>query len=262
MGVLLPAPIHEDEEASLGVSAPTSSTTVAICLGDALAIAVARKLHTAPGKGPADVFRSFHPGGAIGAAAAGGTPLTTPSSCVSSTTFDSPSSSISLQWEDLNGSSSIPPFTLQPPPENRRIPIDKLVPLDQIPLVSASTSDSPEDIRLLDILLAAIQHPNAKTWVLISPSQVIPPQRIRSLLSQQTNVDLRVSEVTAKDGQPLAVHQDNWLWVPEWSLLSDVRKLILASREGPNAYSIVAVSKDQTRSGCVGVLEAEELCGA
>ncbi|CAI7621890.1 unnamed protein product [Penicillium pancosmium] len=263
MGVLLPAPIHEDEEASLGVSAPTSSTTVALCVGDALAIAVARKLHTAPGRGPADVFRSFHPGGAIGAAAAAaasGTPLTTPSSCVSSTTFDSPSSSISLPWEDLNGSSSIPPFTLQSPPEHRRIPLDKLVPLDQIPTVRASASDSPSEVRLLDILLTAIQHPNAKSWVFLSPSHIVPPRRIRSLLSRHTDVDIRVSDALAKDNQPLAVHKDNWLWVPEWTLLSDVRKLVLASQDGPNPLSIVAVSKDQSWSGCVGVMEAEELC--
>ncbi|RJE22610.1 sugar isomerase, partial [Aspergillus sclerotialis] len=70
MGILLPAPIHENEESSFGVSAPTSSTTVALSLGDALAIAAARRLHTSPGRGPAEVFRSFHPGGTIGATSA------------------------------------------------------------------------------------------------------------------------------------------------------------------------------------------------
>lgn len=257
MGVLLPAPIHEDEEISLGVSAPTSSTTVALCVGDALAIAIARKLHTAPGRGPADVFRSFHPGGAIGAAAAGGTPLTTPSSGVSSTTFDSPSSSISLPWEDLNGNSPIPPLFLQPPPEHRRIPLDKLVPLDQIPTVSASASNSPSDVRLLDILLTAIQHPNAKSWVFLSPSNIVPPRRIRSLLSRHTDVDLRVSDAIAKDGQPLDVHQSKWLYVSEYTPLSEVRKLLSSSR--PNPISIVAVSTDLAWSGCIGIIEAEDL---
>lgn len=65
-GILLPAPIHEPEQISFGVSAPTTSTTVALALGDALAIAVARRLHNLPGKGPAEVFHGFHPGGAIG----------------------------------------------------------------------------------------------------------------------------------------------------------------------------------------------------
>ncbi|KAJ5596316.1 Sugar isomerase (SIS) [Penicillium hetheringtonii] len=262
MGVLLPSPIHEDEEISLGVSAPTSSTTVALCLGDALAIAIARKLHTTPGRGPADIFRSHHPGGAIGAAAAAaaGTPLTTPLSCVSSTTFDSPSSSISLPLEDLSGSSSIPYFTLQSPPEHRRIPREKLISLDQIPTVSASTSDSPSEVRLLDLLLTAIQHPDAKSWVFLSPSQLVPPRRVRSLLSRHTDVDLRILDAVAKDGQPLTVHQDSWLWVKDSIPLAAAQKLILESQNKPDRISIVAVSKDLTLSGCIGVMEAEDLC--
>jgi len=256
MGVLLPAPIHQDEEASLGVSAPTTSTTVALCLGDALAIATARKLHIAPGRGPADVFRSHHPGGAIGAAAAG-TPLTNSSSGVS-TTFDSPSSSISLPWEDLNGGSSIPPLTLQPPPEQRRVLMDMLVPLDQIPTVSASPSQTSSDLRLLDILLAAIQHPNAKSWVSLSPSQIIPPRRIRSLLSRHTNVDMRVSDVMAKDsGHPLVVNRANWLLVPDSISLAELRRVVATSRAESDSISVIAAMKDPT--SCIGVMEVEDL---
>ena len=65
-GTLLPAPIHESELNTFGVSAPTSSTVVAMSLCDCLALAIADKLHPSP----AEVFRSHHPGGAIGAAAA------------------------------------------------------------------------------------------------------------------------------------------------------------------------------------------------
>ncbi|KAI9802685.1 MAG: hypothetical protein M1825_002707 [Sarcosagium campestre] len=61
---LLPTPIPESEETSFGIAAPTTSTTVALALGDALALAVARKIHEA--RGPGAVFRSHHPGGAIG----------------------------------------------------------------------------------------------------------------------------------------------------------------------------------------------------
>ena len=259
MGVLLPAPIHEHEEASLGVSAPTSSTTVALCLGDALAIAVARKLHTAPGRGPADVFRSHHPGGAIGAAAAG-TPLTTPSSSVC-TTFDSPSSSISFPWEELSGSSSNSPFTLQSPPEQRLISMDMLVPLDQIPTASASPSQPSSDLRLLDILLTAIQHPNAKSWVFLSPSEIVPPRRIRSLLSQHTNVDIRVSDAVAKDfGRPLAVNKANWLLVPDSISLAELRRVVSTSRTGPDSISVIAVMKDPAYpASCIGVMEVEDL---
>ena len=41
---------------------------MALAIGDALALAVAERLHTAPGKSPSEVFLSHHPGGAIGAA--------------------------------------------------------------------------------------------------------------------------------------------------------------------------------------------------
>lgn len=262
VGVLLPAPIHEEEEASLGVSAPTSSTTVALCLGDALAIATARKLHTAPGKGPADVFKSHHPGGAIGAAAAAaGTPLTSPSSGVS-TTFDSPSSSISLTWEDLNYNSSIPPFTLQPPPEQRRVPIDMLVPLDQIPTASTSPSRPSSDLRLLDILLTAIQHPNAKSWVFLSPSEIIPPRRVRSLLSRHTDVDMRISDAVAKDSGCLPVNKANWLLVPDSISLAELRRLVSTSRTGVDSVSVIAVMKDPANpASCIGVMEVEDLRG-
>ncbi|KAK3681390.1 hypothetical protein B0T22DRAFT_502429 [Podospora appendiculata] len=62
--ILLPAPIHEPETKSFGVSAPTTSTTVAITIGDALAIVASQELHPSV----ASVFAKNHPGGAIGAA--------------------------------------------------------------------------------------------------------------------------------------------------------------------------------------------------
>ena len=62
--ILLPAPIHELEEVSFGVCAPTTSTTVTIAVGDMLALTVAEALHQDETK---TVFRTNHPGGAIGA---------------------------------------------------------------------------------------------------------------------------------------------------------------------------------------------------
>ncbi|ROT41404.1 arabinose 5-phosphate isomerase [Sodiomyces alkalinus F11] len=62
--ILLPAPVHEKETTSFGVAAPTTSTTVALAVGDALAIATAQELHSSV----ASVFTQNHPGGAIGAA--------------------------------------------------------------------------------------------------------------------------------------------------------------------------------------------------
>jgi hypothetical protein len=260
MGILLPAPIHEDEESSFGVSAPTSSTTVALSLGDALAIATARKLHSATGKSPAEVFRGFHPGGAIGAASAG-TPLTTPSSGMSMRTFDSPMSSVSLPWEDITNTPLIPPFTLQSPPEQRLIPRDIIVSLEQIPI--AASSHSTSDIRLLDILLSAIQNPNAKSWVFLSPTAIIPPRRVRSLLLPGGDMDMLVSDIVAKrPDTPLAVPRSNWLLVPASSKLADLRRLVSELHKGSNPISVIGVMKDMTiPDSCIGVIEAEDLLG-
>lgn len=64
--ILLPAPIHESETVSFGVSAPTTSTTMALAVGDALALTCAQELNPGAG-GVAGVFGRNHPGGAIGA---------------------------------------------------------------------------------------------------------------------------------------------------------------------------------------------------
>ncbi|KAI3396906.1 hypothetical protein diail_11519 [Diaporthe ilicicola] len=61
--ILLPAPIHESETVSFGVSAPTTSTTMALAVGDALALTCARELNP----NVAATFGTNHPGGAIGA---------------------------------------------------------------------------------------------------------------------------------------------------------------------------------------------------
>lgn len=63
LSILLPAPIPTSEVQSFGLPAPTTSTTTALALTDALALACARRLHYRP----AAVFLMNHPGGAIGA---------------------------------------------------------------------------------------------------------------------------------------------------------------------------------------------------
>lgn len=60
---LLPAPIPCSEVDAFGVPTPTSSTTTALALTDALALVIARQMHASP---PA-IFHHYHPGGAIGA---------------------------------------------------------------------------------------------------------------------------------------------------------------------------------------------------
>ena len=64
--ILLPAPIFESERTSFGVCAPTTSALVALSLGHALAVAVAKKVHTLQGRETADVFKANHLGDVIG----------------------------------------------------------------------------------------------------------------------------------------------------------------------------------------------------
>ena len=66
LSILLPAPIPTSEVQSFGLPAPTTSTTTALALTDALALACARRLHSSP----AAIFLKNHPGGAIGASVA------------------------------------------------------------------------------------------------------------------------------------------------------------------------------------------------
>ena len=63
--ILLPASIPITEIEAFGVPAPTISTTTALALSDALALAVARRLHPDPQR----IFYLHHPGGAIGTSA-------------------------------------------------------------------------------------------------------------------------------------------------------------------------------------------------
>lgn len=65
--ILLPAPIHKSEIDSFGFPAPTTSTTMALAIGDALAVVISNELHI----DVAAVFSQYHPGGAIGAASKG-----------------------------------------------------------------------------------------------------------------------------------------------------------------------------------------------
>ncbi|EAW06660.1 sugar isomerase, KpsF/GutQ [Aspergillus clavatus NRRL 1] len=257
MGILLPAPIHEHEEASFGLSAPTSSTTVALALGDALALASARRFHNTPGRGPAEVFRSFHPGGAIGAAsAASAAAVLTPSSMSTvSIPSDYLQSGSTASSEIISFPSASSSSSSSDIPSSHPLIVERMVALDQIPVVSVSTAD---EVRLLDILLTAIQHPNAKSWVALSPSELIPPKHIRSL-SQSSNVDMNISALPAL-GLPFAVPREHWLCVSSTSTLDEVRRLV--SQVGAcSRVKVVAVMEDSDPETCVGVVEAEEVWG-
>ncbi|OGM45222.1 sugar isomerase [Aspergillus bombycis] len=222
MGILLPAPIHEDEELSIGVSAPTSSTTTTARISRKRP---SRDLQKSPSR------RS------IGAASNILTPMSMSTASFPSTTSDD----LSSQQQSVAS---------LPRPEETPCIVDKLVLIDQIPTVSTSTGT----VRLLDILLTAIQHPTAKSWVRLSPSEIIPPRHLRAL-SQSTYVDMDTSAL-ASLRLPFAVSRDDWLRLPSSTSVDDARRLVSGSTA---AGSVVAVMQDENPDACLGFLEADDL---
>lgn len=243
MTILLPAPTHIDEETSFGVCAPTSSTTVALALGDALALATAQSLHDIPGQGPAAVFKNFHPGGAIGAAAAASA-FSTPKSTSTSTSMTSLSLS---SLDDVNDTKSDTTPTIA----------ELTMPSDSIPTVQTR---SPREIRVLDILLTAIQNPTAKSWVKISPTEIIPPHGIRALAQEagMGNVDAKLSDVP----RPVSAKADTWLRVPASTWIDDVRRWVSdhdAPKRRSDAPTVISVVDDLDENRCLGFVCGREV---
>ncbi|KAL2118642.1 hypothetical protein VTJ04DRAFT_8302 [Mycothermus thermophilus] len=148
--ILLPAPVHEDETRSFGVAAPTTSTTVALAVADALAMVVAQELHS--DCVPA-VFARNHPGGAIGAA--------------------------------LKSSVQPAPPPPPPPPTQRDIR-SVMVPVEQIPyLDEAAAVGMTGTVTGLDVLRAAYASPSG--WLRVREPDVkdgfsvLTPMKIRRI---------------------------------------------------------------------------------
>jgi hypothetical protein len=225
--ILLSAPIHEAEATSFGLSAPTSSTTVSLALGDALALAVAQSLHNTAERTPAHVFREFHPGGAIGAAA---------------------------------GTSRIISNANNPTvadPEVTRMS-DVAVSLSDIPV---TTSCSPLDqlLRPVDIVLAVVRTPAARGWARISASHVIAPRRIRAFQ------DTAMTSADARLDPNMVIEKQNWISVLGSSSVDEVRDWIFNLRnEGDcrgrmflKSGTILGVVDSRGEIG--GVVEIEDL---
>ncbi|KAL4770460.1 hypothetical protein BDW60DRAFT_192620 [Aspergillus nidulans var. acristatus] len=278
-GILLPAPIHEDEETSIGVCAPTSSTTVALSLGDALAIATARKLHTTPGRGPAEVFKSFHPGGAIGAASTVSTPLSmsSPSASLTShpsdflqgpvrqpqlrhrheqiTTFSDSGVEYQDRMQSDSDAESEKSVLASPPPNTIANMIS--VPLSRIPTISSPAPTSGavhSNIRLLDVLLTAIQHPDANSWVFVTPDILIPPRQLR-YLSSKGYVDMDISSLNA----PYLAPRERWTFISNDCTIEEAKAWFPPNE--PRPVSVVAVVRGQDPENVLGVFEIEDLWG-
>ncbi|KAF3893655.1 SIS domain-containing protein [Trichophyton interdigitale] len=240
--ILLPSPIHEPEEVSFGVCAPTSSTTVALAVGDALALAVARRLHTTPGRGPAEVFKGYHPGGAIGAAAAAAASTSiSGSSTPLTSTSTTPSQSMSVNGIQDESEPSLPPAetTLC------RSITDIMIPAELIPTASPRNG---YPLRVVDVMRASLQGSTSKPWAFIRPGYIVSPRRLRSMVACNDpedsieNVDLDMSI-----GQQI----EEWIRVPSTSTVDNVRQTLGRPKQNNIASPLNAAMKRDSEGNTV-----------
>lgn len=257
--IVLPSPVHELETVSFGLAAPTTSTTAALAVGDALALVCAGELHGGPFASPtkptspmsplgmnrvATVFARNHPGGAIGAAA------NTPSS--PSTTSSTPKHTTTVRqlaapWKEIP--------TAVPDPSN-------VAPAAHLLHIGGSSPTSTP-LTAADVLRAGYASPSG--WVRVCccsgsgsggrSSGVASPARIRNLRSR--DLGRRVDEIPG-----LVVRRSDFVSVAadttagraaEW-----VKGLMMSAGEtgGCRPDSVVCLLE---KGECVGVLEVKEL---
>ncbi|KAK4158581.1 hypothetical protein C8A00DRAFT_28593 [Chaetomidium leptoderma] len=250
--ILLPAPVHETETASFGVAAPTTSTTVALTVGDALAIVASRELHAG---GVASVFARNHPGGAIGAAL----------------------------WKTTTTTTTTPPRKDEDEDEDVRavmVPLDKVAPL-LLPLTATTATAMAKTTTGVDVLRAGYASPSG--WVKIPPSSssfpstrgvgggcggVISPRKIRRLGAEDMSRaldELRWLVTPRRAFIPVAA-DTSLLRAAEW-----IRGLRAATAtattsggesgggDGDGAYGDEAIVAVMERGECVGLLEVGKL---
>jgi D-arabinose 5-phosphate isomerase GutQ len=196
--ILLPAPVHEAESVSFGVSAPTSSTTAALAVGDALAIVAAQELHGRSvaatdgfGSGVGAVFAMNHPGGAIGAMARRENSVSSSTSSFSSTSSTSSSISPSRPGRTKTTDSAIKTSSHRHHHRTTREIRHLAIPWCDIPTVAPSGAVTTG----ADVLCAAYASPSG--WVRLSAAtdNVVPPSRIRRL--RPADMDRSVGELMA-----------------------------------------------------------------
>jgi len=237
--ILLPAPIHEAEEASFGISAPTTSTTVALALGDALAVVSARHVYTGDGEKPRDVFKRNHPGGAIGLGTGKGVVRM---------------SDLAVRLEDIPVVDSILEDGLLDSP-----PISSASSESDLEITEWAGTDTPlsatHTVRVIDCLLAGV---GSKTgWVRVSKDEVVPPGRLKSV---RGNVQGSVYEFEPS----LVVGKSEMIRVSGQAKVEDVKKWVMASREEERGAfpmgTILGVSVEGAGQGeVVAVIEVDEL---
>jgi D-arabinose 5-phosphate isomerase GutQ len=209
--ILLPAPVHEAETASFGVAAPTTSTTVALAVGDALAVVVSRELYPSV----TSVFSRNHPGGAIGAAFCQQQqpPVTQPQQ-------------------------SLPILNL--PPTIRTL----MVPLDAISTLPPSTPS----LTGLDVLRAGYASPSGWVWVNNLPST---PTTTTATSNSDTNngggvvSPRRIRRMGTADMARTLKEEARWLVTPRRAFLSIAADTtVRAAAEWVDGLRAAAAGKD------------------
>lgn len=228
--ILLPAPIPESETESFGISAPTTSTTVALALGDALAVACARQINNRDGNMPADVFRRNHPGGAIGLGTGKGVIRML---------------DLAVRLDEIPAICGGEARALDSPP------------------ISSSSSESdlnltewkhvaPFSPRVMDCLITAVDSKSG--WVRVSWDEVVPPGRLKRI---RGNVHAEVYD----PDMALVVNTNEIVRVAGEASVEEIRKWIIASRDdrqdtrlqGGMVLAVVVGSE------IIGVVEIDEL---
>jgi D-arabinose 5-phosphate isomerase GutQ len=234
--ILLPAPIHEAESASFGVSAPTTSTTVALAIGDALAIAISDELH---GDSVAEVFSRFHPGGAIGQASRSGSVASV---------RPSPSRMDSFGTIPTAPSSPTRRSVAEPEPkhERRKTVGDLARRWEDIPdvIVVGGNGESLEKLNAAHVLVAG--YASTSGWVRVGNGAVCTPRGIKCLRPEDMNTP-------ARDIANLVVPQAEWFKLDSRSSLDEA----VAAARGGGTDSVVGVVDGGGR--VVGVLDVEAL---
>ncbi|RPA93746.1 SIS domain-containing protein [Choiromyces venosus 120613-1] len=238
--ILLPAPIHEAEETSFGISAPTTSTTVALALGDALAVASARQVHTCEGEKPKDVFKRNHPGGAIGLGTGKGVVRML---------------DLAVRLEDIPVVDGILEDGLLGSP-----PISSTSSESDLEITEWTGTDTPlstsHAVRVIDCLLAGV---GSKTgWVRVSEDEVVPPGRLKSV---RGNVQGDVYEFEPS----LVVGRSEMVRVSGQAKAEDVKKWVMTLREEEHgafpAGTVLGVCMGDAGKGeeVIAVIEVDEL---
>ncbi|MCJ1312522.1 hypothetical protein MMC25_006196 [Agyrium rufum] len=192
--VLLPSPIHIPETVSFGLPAPTTSTTAALALADGLALAVARRLHPSP----KDIFHTYHPGGAIGAAAQQVGPP---------------------RMGDI--ATKVAEVPIAEGKHGRGI------------TASDHSPHSTGTVTVLDVLLTAAR--SSSGWVRLTESSIVTPRRVQ-MLGENFDTSRPVDYVTSKhdESEPGAfiVEKPDWISVPAESEVEEVKNWIRVMRFG------------------------------